>query len=92
MIGLHRSRLCAHTVFALLFAATFAGCATTSAEGDEFGAEARDRDSEDVRITIENMDFRDATVFAHWNGVRRRVGFVVGKTTRTFRSRWLSER
>ena len=75
-----------------LLAATLAGCATTPAERDTFSAVGGYRGSEDVRITIENVDFRDATIFANWNGARRRVGFVVGKTSETFRMRWLGER
>ena len=91
MTGLHGSGLRANTVCALLLAATLAGCASTP-EGDAFRAVRGDIGSEDVRITVENVDFRDATVYALWNGVKRRVGFVVGKTTKTFRMRWLSER
>ena len=92
MSRLHRSGLRACAVPVLLLAATLAGCATTPAERDTFSAVVGDRGSEDVRITIENVDFSDATIYARWNGVRRRVGFVVGKTTKTFRMRWLSER
>ena len=92
MTDLHRSGLRAGAVSVLLLAATLAGCATTPAQGGPFSAVGGDRGNEDVRITIENVDFRDATVYAYWNGVRRRVGFVVGKTSKTFRMRWLSER
>lgn len=93
MTGLHASGLCAGTVPVLVLLAALAGCATNPAEGETpFRAVRGDRGSEDVRITIQNVDFRDATVYARWNGVRRRVGFVVGKTSKTFRMRWLSER
>ena len=92
MTGLHASGLRACTVSVLLVASTLAGCAPTLAEGDAFSAVRGDRGSEDVRITIENVDFRDATIYAYWNGVKRRVGFVVGKKTETFRMRWLSDR
>ena len=47
---------------------------------------------EDVLLTVENNDFRDATIYAYWNGVKRRVGMVVGKTSETFNMRWRSER
>jgi len=93
MTGFHASGLCAGTVPVLVLLAALAGCATNPAEGETpFRAVRGDRGSEDVRITIQNVDFRDATVYARWSGVRRRVGFVVGKTSKTFRMRWLSER
>ena len=46
---------------------------------------------EPVRITIENNDFRDATIYGMWNGMRDRLGMVTGKTTRTFSTDWKSE-
>jgi hypothetical protein len=46
---------------------------------------------EPVLLSVENNDFRDATIIAHWNGVRDRVGMVTGKTTETFSMRWRSE-
>jgi len=44
-----------------------------------------------VRFTIQNNDFRDATVYGYWNGVRERVGMVTGKTIKTFDTDWKSE-
>ncbi len=41
-----------------------------------------------IMLTVDNQDFRDATIFADWNGVRHRVGMVIGKTTQTFRLPW----
>jgi len=41
-----------------------------------------------IRITVDNQDWRDATLYADWNGVRQRVGFVTGKTTETFTTPW----
>jgi hypothetical protein len=41
-----------------------------------------------ILLTVDNQDFRDATVYADWNGVRNRVGMVVGKTTETFTVDW----
>jgi hypothetical protein len=47
--------------------------------------------SEDVLLTVQNNDFRDASIYAVWNGVRRRVGSVTGMTSETFRMDWRSE-
>src|SRR5687768_9994826 len=33
-----------------------------------------------IQITVDNQDWRDATLYADWNGVRQRIGMVVGKT------------
>ena len=44
-----------------------------------------------VRMTIQNNDYRDATVYGYWNGVRERIGMVIGKTTKTFQTTWKSE-
>jgi hypothetical protein len=75
-------------VFALL-----TGCASTpdteervNPFGDGDGAA-----SEDVLLTVENNDFRDASIYANWSGVRRRVGSVTGKTSETFRMEWRAE-
>ena len=39
-------------------------------------------------VTVDNQDFRDATVYANWNGVRHRMGMVIGKTTETLSTPW----
>jgi hypothetical protein len=41
-----------------------------------------------IQITVDNQDWRDATLYADWNGVRQRVGMVLGKTSETFRTPW----
>jgi len=41
-----------------------------------------------ILITVDNQDFRDATIFVNWNGVRQRVGMVTGKTTETLETPW----
>lgn len=46
---------------------------------------------EGVQVTVENNDFRDATIYANWNGFRQRVGMVTGKTTETFTMDWRNE-
>ncbi len=42
-------------------------------------------------LTVQNHDFRDATIYAYWRGVKDRVGMVIGKTTKTFTMRWRAE-
>lgn len=78
-------------LFGLGLALLLSGCATTSlpVDGDPFaGSGSR---SEGVLLTVENNDFRDASIYAVWDGVRTRVGSVTGKTSQTFRIRWRSE-
>jgi hypothetical protein len=41
-----------------------------------------------IQITVDNQDFRDATLYVDWNGVRQRVGTVLGKTRETFSTPW----
>lgn len=48
-------------------------------------------DSDDVLLTVQNNDFRDASIYALWNGVKRRVGSVTGLTSQTFRMSWQGE-
>jgi hypothetical protein len=45
-------------------------------------------DEATISLTVDNQDFRDATVYADWNGVRQRVGMVIGKTMETFTVPW----
>jgi hypothetical protein len=47
--------------------------------------------SEDILLTVENNDLRDATVHVVWGGMKSRAGSVTAKTTQTFRLRWRSE-
>ena len=35
------------------------------------------------------QDYRDATIYANWNGAKYRVGMVIDKTTETFSIPWL---
>jgi len=41
-----------------------------------------------IQITVDNQDFRDATLWANWNGTKQRIGAVTGKTTETFTTPW----
>lgn len=44
-----------------------------------------------VQLTVENNDFRDATIYAIWEGTtRRRVGLATGKKTTDFTIEWVS--
>jgi hypothetical protein len=46
-----------------------------------------------VQLTVQNNDFKDATVYAVWEGSgRRRIGMVTGKTSATFTFDWVSHR
>lgn len=67
-----------------------AGCATTpeSSAGSPFDGT---RVSDEILLTVENNDFRDATIHVFWNGMKTRAGIVTGKTSETFRMRWRSE-
>jgi hypothetical protein len=47
--------------------------------------------SDDILLTVRNNDFRDASIYAIWNGVKRRVGSVTGMTSQTFRMSWQGE-
>jgi hypothetical protein len=75
----------------VLLAGALTGCASTGDPGgrtDPFSAAAT---SDEVLLTVENNDFRDASIYAIWSGVRRRIGSVTGKTSETFRMTWRSE-
>jgi hypothetical protein len=87
-MSFRRRRLAGPLALALLLALAGCGAARSPDRGDPFAGGAQ---ADDVLITVENNDFRDATVYALWNGVRRRVGGVTGKTTQTFRVDWRSE-
>jgi len=43
---------------------------------------------EQVRVSVENQNFGDATVFARRGGERIRLGSVTGKSEQTFTVRW----
>lgn len=87
---IQRSRRFALSV-CLGLALSVAGCATTGQpdEGDPFARTGGPAD--DVMLTVANNDFRDASIYAVWNGSRTRVGSVTGKTSQTFRMRWRSQ-
>ena len=70
-------------VLIFLLALTASGCATTPAEDDPFTRRAGEGDN--VRLTIDNRNFRDATIYVHWRGATRiRTGRVSGNSRETF--------
>ena len=78
-------------LFATVFGAVLAtaGCSAGQEEpGSPFDGS---RGAEDVLLTVENNDFRDATIHVFWNGMRTRAGMVTGKTSETFRLDWRGE-
>ena len=74
---------------ALLSASLLMGCARAPRSAPLFGAV---RGSGSVTVTIQNNDFKDAAIYANWQGgTRKRVGLAVGKTSQTFTMEWQSE-
>jgi hypothetical protein len=74
---------------ALLSASLLLGCSRGSRPTPMFGAYVG---SGSVTVTIQNNDFKDATIYANWSGsTRQRVGLAVGKTSQTFIIEWRSE-
>jgi hypothetical protein len=49
------------------------------------------RSDEEVMLTVHNHDTRNATIYAHWSGLKERIGSVVGMQSATFRMKWRSE-
>ncbi len=48
-------------------------------------------DTETVLLTVHNRSFRNARVYAYWNGVRDRLGMVTASTSQTFSFKWRNE-
>lgn len=81
-------RLAGWTVGSLL---VLTACATSGSSSVQDPFDGAPGFGDPVRVTIENNDFRDATVYGLWNGVRERIGMVTGKTSETFSMDWKSE-
>lgn len=66
-----------------------AGCGggRQTLRGDPFGEFQDDQ----VRLTVHNNDYRDAVIYAVWNGYKDRVGMVTGTRSQTFAMKWKSE-
>lgn len=71
--------------------ATSAACGGGPSPGDLGSPFDRDSADRSVRLTVQNNDFLDAVIYAHWNGLRQRVGAVTGKTSTTFTMEWRGE-
>jgi hypothetical protein len=77
---------------ALLSASLLLGCSRNSRPIPGMFGAARGYGSGSVTVTIQNQDFKDATIYANWAGMaRHRVGLAVGKTSKTFIIEWRSE-
>jgi hypothetical protein len=81
------ARLISAVALALFLGGCAAGAPQTQPRADPFSAAPSDQ----VLLTVQNNDFRDASIYALWNGVKRRVGSVTGMTSQTFRMTWQSE-
>lgn len=73
----------------LAVVSTAAGCFGTRTGDSPF--RSGQTGDERVMLTVHNNNYRDATIYAYWNGVRDRIGMVIGKTEETFTMRWRSE-
>src|SRR5690606_19283817 len=79
-------------VFALLLVGSASGCASALASPVEDPMAGRAKYGSVVRLTVQNRDFKDASVYAIWRGgTRHRVGLVTGKTSATFSFEWVSD-
>lgn len=83
-------RLVGLTTLGFVLALTACAAGGQSGSQDPFGGGAPGF-GDPVLVTIENNDFRDATVYGYWSGVRERIGMVTGKTSETFSIDWKSE-
>lgn len=67
----------------LLMASTaaVAGCASGGGKSDPFSQE---RSAKEIKVSITNLAFMDATVYGVTNGARHRLGRVTGKMESVF--------
>ncbi|MSR35733.1 MAG: hypothetical protein EXR95_03670 [Gemmatimonadetes bacterium] len=71
----------------LLIAAALA--ATGCASGGKPNVYRQAGQGQYIQVTVENQNFKDATVYAVWGaGNRDRLGLVTGNTTQTFTVPW----
>ena len=75
---------------ALLSAALVLGCA--GRPGPDYPS-ASSNDNRHVRLTIQNNDFKDASIYVIWfiGSGRNRVGLATGKTSKTFIVEWKND-
>lgn len=88
-----RSRPLGRILVLLLLASAVTGLAACSALGVSSGENPLDEEAgnQTVQVTIQNRNYKDATVWAHWNGSRIRVGQITGSTSETFEIRYRSD-
>ncbi|HIF20630.1 MAG TPA: hypothetical protein EYQ27_01690 [Gemmatimonadetes bacterium] len=91
MITPRDSRLMRRAICTLALAVTLTSCAQQSRQLESPFNGPREEADQAVRLTVENNDFRDATIYMYWNGMKSRVGRVTGKTSKTFTVEWRSE-
>ena len=90
MKGLSLARRSALRAVALFSTVLALGCHRGA--GDKVGELSPSEYDRVVRLTVQNNDFKDCTIYANWQGVgRRRVGMVTGKTSQTFTIEWVSD-
>jgi hypothetical protein len=64
----------------ILLAIVVAGCSSRrGSQGNSYPP---------IKVTVENQNFYDATVYLSWRGDRRRLGVVGGNQRETFESPW----
>jgi hypothetical protein len=66
----------------VLLLVMLAGCGLRGGDDDDL-FRSRDR-SGPVVLEVQNDNFNDARVYTLWNGQRRRIGTVIGKTENRF--------
>ena len=70
-------------VIPLMLTAVLLGC------GGGQGPGSMDGSASVIRVTVQNDDFRDAVIYANWQGsTRRRMGMATGKASNTFSTQW----
>ncbi len=52
------------------------------------GADEREKADRDIRVEVVSHAFRDANVYLHLNGSRRRLGLASGNNTTLFKVPW----
>lgn len=81
------------TVLAAAAAAAMALSSVSCAGGTKVsavasGADEREKVDRDIRVEVVSHAFRDANVYLHLNGSRRRLGLASGNNTTLFKVPW----
>jgi hypothetical protein len=84
----HGFRRCGFPLGAALLTAALSSSCVRGGGHPAFSENARVRE-EPVLVTVKNNDFRDAVLYAVWDGrAPQRIGLVTGKTEQTFTLEW----